>query len=303
MRIGIVTTTFENYGTRLQNLATIILLKKQYKKAKIETIVVSVGNSTLNFLSKIFGRAIISYLYIKLKFRGKINKNNKLLHYQAFFLKNDNLDEYSKINSRYDLIVVGSDQIWKHYYYLTNFKFALFANNKICNAPSFPIRDINEKTFSDLLPLVSTFKNLNFREQATVDYFNKHGVECNKLDDPTLRVEKNEWNSFVGKQKHFSNLIYILNDKKCFEDAVSQIGYHDTNKYIFLENKGRDKFKYSPLDFLSVLVNSDCVITNSFHGACFAKIFNKKLKIVDNKLNNRIDSRFDIFLSYEKLIK
>ena len=306
MKIGIVTTTFENYGTRLQNLATVELLKEQYKKAKIETIVISIGHSKLRFLSRIFGNTIISWLYLRLKFKGKINRNNKLLHYRAFFLKTDSLSEYKTINERYDLIVVGSDQVWKHYSYLTNFKFALFSKNKICNAPSFPSRNIDKTDFVNLRPLISTFSSINFREQYTVDYFRENGIECLRLDDPTLRLPLSSWERLVkANKKHFSFFIYILNDKKCYDKVVEDINRiekRDSIMSIFLYNTGKDKFVYSPLEFLAFLKNSDFIITNSFHGACFAKKFGKKLKIVNDKLGDPNDARFDIFLSYSNLV-
>ena len=75
MRVGIVTTTFENYGSRLQNLATVLLLKKKYKGAKIETIVISRGKTLLRLLSKIVGNSLISRIYLKLKFHILIINN------------------------------------------------------------------------------------------------------------------------------------------------------------------------------------------------------------------------------------
>lgn len=304
MKIGIVTTTFENYGTRLQNLATVMLLKNQYKKAKIETIVISNGHFIFRFLSKIFGNCITSYIYLKLKFRGKINHNNNLLNYRAFFLKNDSLEQYKPLSKRYDLIVIGSDQIWKHYNYMTNFKFGLFCKNKICNAPSIPIRNISDEDYEFLFPLLSTFNRLNFREQSTVDYFNARGLKCECLADPTLRLPHKNWDILSKTpSKKYKYFIYILNDKKVFNKTIKDFEKeHDVVK-IFLYNKGNDKFYYSPLQFLSILRNSECVITNSFHGACFAKIFNKKLKIIKTNDDSPLDCRFDIFCSYGNLIK
>lgn len=302
MRIGIVTTTFENYGSRLQNLATVLLLKKQYKGAKIETIVISRGKTLLRLLSKIVGNSLLSWVYLKLKFRGKINNDNKLLNYRAFFLKSDSLEEYSRLNNRYDLIVVGSDQIWKHYNYMTNFKFALFTKNKICNAPSFPVRELSKEELNFIIPLVSSFKELNFREQATVDYFNAHNVKCSCLQDPTLRVTTEEWGNLIkSNDERFDYLVYILNDEELYKKTLNEIDGDARIKSIFLVNKGTDKFRYSPLMFLCLLKNSDCIITNSFHGACFAKIFNKKLRII-NQTANFTDCRFDVFKNYEQLV-
>ena len=47
-------------------------------------------------------------------------------------------------------------------------------------------------------------------------------------------------------------------------------------------------------EFLSAIKDADAILTNSFHGTCFALIFNKKLLAITN--NNTGDSRFDTLI-------
>lgn len=304
MKIGIITTQFANYGSRLQNLATVILLKEKYKDSTIETIVISTRFKKFKFVRKILNLNIFKKIYLKIKFHGKINKNNKILNYNVFFLKSDAIEEYEDIKNRYDLIVVGSDQIWNYTKENPNYKFAMFAKNKICNAPSYPIRAVSQEEIIRIRPYVESFKDLNFREQSTVDLFRSNGIKCQRLLDPVLQINPNCWETMKGitnLKKKVRYFVYILNDKKCFDDVVGKIKKTDKDKAIFLNNNGKDKFKYTPLEFLNFIRNCDCVITNSFHGACFAKIFSKNLVIINNKLGNKNDSRFDDFINYEKL--
>lgn len=174
MKIGIITTTFENFGSRLQNLATIELLKTKYPNAKINTIVLcKEKNRFFTFLSKL---TIFNKILLKIKFSGKINKNNNLLNYKLFFIKNFAIESLQFLNNIYDLFVIGSDQIWNYTGSESNYRFGLFTKNKICNSPSIIFSDSIDQ--SKVFEYLKTFDDLNVREQKSCDYINKHGVKC-----------------------------------------------------------------------------------------------------------------------------
>ena len=301
MKIAIITTQFLNYGSRLQNLATIELLKKQYPGAQIFTLIPSKTHNKLVLLLK--NSRLLQSLFLKLKFRGKINKNNKLLNYKAFFVKDFSINELSFLDKKYDLFVVGSDQIWNYPNGdKSNFQFAMFTKNKICNAPSFALS--KETSTPRMRMLLESFKNLNVREKEAADYINNVlKIKCEQLIDPTLRLPLTKWKQFSKNSKNNNYvLVYILGNKMMEKEILGQTNNSNKNLItIFNSNDEKSKFKYSPTEFISCIANASEVITNSFHGACLAKIFGKKLEIYRN--NRSDDARFDFFENYENLIK
>lgn len=301
MKIAIITTPFLNYGSRLQNLASIELLKDQFPKAKVYTLIPSKTRNKIILFFK--NSRIIQFLYLKMKFRGKINKNNKLLNYKAFFVKDFSIEELSPLNNQYDLFVVGSDQIWNFPKgEKSNFLFAMFTNKKICNAPSFAITKYT--TVPEMRLLLSSFKDLNVRELETKNYINNElGIKCNYLADPTLRLPVNKWNRFVKKSKDNNYvMVYILEKEQMINSIIDDLKNKKLRfRILYNSNDERDTFKYTPLDFINLIAHSSIVITNSFHGACLAKIFKKKLKIYKNNRAN--DARFKIFETYDNLLE
>lgn len=292
MKIGIITTTFNNFGSRLQNIATIELLKEQYKRAKIKTLVVLKNNHKL---IRILGHlSIFKFIFLKLKFRGKINKNNKLCHYKLYLVKNYSIQSLKFLDEKYDLFVIGSDQIWNNLGEISNLYFGMFTEKKICNSPSF----VPEwcKDVSKLKECLSSFKELNVREEATCKFINEQlGLKCSILKDPTLRLPKEKWEKMLKQNKSKIKeyiFIYMLHKKERYK----QICFDLKNKNIislFNSNSGNEKYEYCPLEFASLILNSSEVITNSFHGACFATIFSKPFTIY--KHNEPSDIRYDVF--------
>lgn len=298
MKIGIITTTFNNFGSRLQNIATVELLKEQYKGSKIRTIVVLKNKSKfIRLLGKIH---FFSKVCLKLKFKGKVNKDNKLCKYKLYFVKDYSIESLRFLDKKYDLFVIGSDQIWNNLGEMSNFYFGMFTDKKICNSPSF----VPEwcKDVALLKEYLSSFKELNVREEATCKFINEQlGLKCNVLKDPTLRLAKEKWDSLLKKNKHnFKNFIfvYMLHKKEKYEQICHDL--KNNNKLcLFNSNSGDENYEYSPLEFAAFISDSNELITNSFHGSCFAVIFNKPLTIY--KHNEPSDIRYEVFKNYSNL--
>ena len=244
---------------------------------------------------------LLQSLFLKLKFRGKINKNNKLLNYKAFFVKDFSINELNFLNKQYDLFVVGSDQIWNYPNSdKSNFLFAMFTNKKICNAPSFAITE--HTTVPRMKLLLSSFKDLNVREPEVNDYINNElKIKCKCLADPTLRLSQNGWKKFVKENETNGYvLIYILENEQMLNSIVQDIKKKGLKfRLVYNSNDELNKFKYTPIELVNLIANASCIITNSFHGACLAQIFDKELKIYKNNRAN--DARFKIFEDYTKL--
>lgn len=304
MKIGLITSSFNNYGSRLQNLASILIYKEKYPNSKIYTIIPTLKYKIVDipFFGKLF-----SFFYLRFKFKGKINRNNKLLNYKLVYIESYNLEHLKKLNKKFDLFIIGSDRIWEHVDVDYNFKFAMFTKNKICNAPSLIGDSIykNRKIYSLCLP---SFECLNVRESKIAKIINdEYKLKCDTLNDPTLRLGGDKWNSLCSKSIKSSHheyiVLYIIGSNEQYKNSINSISNKLKSNIItiFNENNGNHRFQYTPLEFISIINNSDGIITNSFHGACFAKIFNKKLKILKYSDKKTLDDRFDIFNNYDSI--
>lgn len=301
MKIGIITTTFNNFGSRLQNIATVELLKQQYPKSKIRTLVVLENkNFLIRFLTKFY---LFRLLCLRLKFRGKVNKNNKLCNYKLYIIKDYSIQTLKMLDKEYDLFVIGSDQIWNNLGEKDNFLFGMFTKNKICNSPSFipeKCKDVNKMKM-----YLSSFEHLNVREEHTCSFIkNELGLDCETLPDPTLRLSSATWSKLLNGRKKYAYdcVVYMLHKKNKFNHICEELTYKKAQFLpIFNSNNGNEKYKYSPLQFAKIIQGTTLLITNSFHGAAFASIFNKNLIIY--KHNEPSDIRYDVFKNYEKLLK
>ena len=82
IRIGIITALMNNYGSRLQNIATVELVKRRFPNAAIETIVLSSRFSRPSKLYRLLNNPVCRKILLSVKFRSKINKNNRLLNFR-----------------------------------------------------------------------------------------------------------------------------------------------------------------------------------------------------------------------------
>ena len=191
----------------------------------------------------------------------------------------------------YDILMVNSDQTWvkfdQHFYDYGFLKFAEKWNiPKIIYGASLGYDDWlfskeDEKIAKMLLP---KFLGISVREKGSIELIEKHlDVKPEFVLDPTFLINK----------KYYLDLI---------QDFQSNISY----KYIFVYNIGdanyiinsmknarkelNMKAYYFPLnnnsqvpDFLYYIINSEAVITNSYHGTVFSIIFNKPFLTIYNK--------------------
>lgn len=300
MKIALITTSYNNFGSRLQAIASIQLLNKEYPNAKVETIIL---NRQKSKLIRLIGKShFVRFLFYKIKFNGKVNKDNKLINFKLYFVKDFTQKSLEFLNKKYDLFVIGSDQIWNNLNNESYFKFGMFTANKICNAPSFIPERVEDQ--NKLKSLLVSFKHLNVREEKTAQYVREQlGLACESLIDPTLRLTSDDWNYLLleeGKNDSDYVFVYFLHKEEAYKKVCEQLESEGIKFIsIFNSNSGNEKYDLSPLQFVAQIRDSKAVITNSFHGCCFAKIFNKALTIY--KHNETSDIRYDVFKDYENL--
>ncbi len=295
VKIGILTACrTDNNGTDLQALAMQWIFDEQkitelinYKCEKLE-------NSRKIFYPKsIKGLLSIPYNTIKHKnheaFRRKYFKYSKVIY-----------DKMSIKDNGYDVIVVGSDQIWNLQITGNDLSFFLpyAATQKKCSyAVSLGKTDItawNKKY--DLATLLHDFEYVSVREHSGVEALRKVGVEARVDLDPLLMIKTERWEKCFEKinvKKPFV-MIYVL---ERLEEAVNFARTYIIDKemdIIVFDNvirpiKGVKVARFVSVgQWLNYVNEAELVITNSYHCLSFVINFHKKFCVL--KLKNSIQS-------------
>ena len=210
---------------------------------------------------------------------------------------------FSELNEKdFDYLIVNSDQTWGFYFskYFYDFALLKFAQNwktkKFIYAASLGqgewiYRKSDEGLFKNLL---QNFTGISFREKRTINLLEEHlGLKSVLVIDPTLLIDKNYYLKEIISYKSDINIsekyifVYQLANnialEKTIKDASEKLNLrvykHDLKRKHFIEN------------FIFGINNSQCVITDSYHGTLLSIIFNKPFLTFNDKTRGK--ARFD----------
>lgn len=233
---------------------------------------------------------------------NNFEKNNEAKHFKKFARQYLNLTQkmYSYkyligLNKSVKNFITGSDQVFRgsynsrdEIYYLG---FVNKTNKKIAAAASFGINKPDGGFYSKMLAkvLIPLFDYVSVREKDGAELMkNYYKTNAAWILDPVFLYDG--WHGLIkNSERKDKNYIaeYILDKNEKTGNYAKQVA-NILNKTILNLN---DKDNVSPFDWLWLIKNSDFVLTDSFHGACFAIIFNKPFICFVNK--QRGMSRFD----------
>lgn len=233
-----------------------------------------------------------------------------------------NSNNIETLNGKYDIYVVGSDQVWNELYCDDYFYFPEIKNPKVAYAASVGRDNLTEKELKSIANKISDFKAVSVREsdlQEKLQKFARQEVEL--VCDPVFLNSKEFWieHSVKPDIKEKYVLVYILGDdisaKKKAVSFAKQLGY----KVVTIPNvnlaahfsdvHGSDIVKWSvgPKEFLGLINNAECVLTDSFHCTAFSIIFQKNFYCFDRsggekKMNSRLLSILNVIGMPERFI-
>lgn len=316
MKIGIITlSASDNCGSLLQTYALKSVLKK-YGEVDV-----------INFSSK-ESHAMYDVPHYRgfdrIKFRHKIRILTKASRDYSLFRQNYIgingkeyfVEELKEISNDYDVVVVGSDQVWN--VQMVDFSEAFFLGwtdaKKVAYAPSLGGRHLNlSSNFCQIEKWLSEFSFLSVREEVGKQCLEEvTGREVPKVLDPTLVIDEKEWNLLVEKPLINGEYIFYYSWAYC-EDSTSKI-VSDTARrlglpvYVIDPRKwiSRDPKKWGfslfsstgPYTFLNLMKYAKMCYVESFHGMVFAYIFRKNFWLLDTHENlTELDSRLMEFVN------
>lgn len=319
MRIGILTQPLRyNYGGILQNYALQTVLKRMG-----HSVVTLDGEVKCNtsFKKKFFR-------ILKLIFNFFVDKNGKFLyvwkHQSTIDILSKNtrifIDRYISVQKLkhlsekdFDVLVVGSDQVWRPSYSNLDEAYLHFARKwkhvkRIAYAASFGSDEweyTNEET-QFCKQLIKLFDAVSVREKSGIGLCKNHfEKEVSHVLDPTMLLTKEDYiNNLCIKNVEISegNLFYyFLDGTSCKKKLVNNIARHTGLKSFtvnsLVENISAPLVQriQPPIEkWLRAFYDARFIVTDSFHGCVFSIIFNKPFVVVGN--GKRGMARFESLL-------
>ncbi len=200
------------------------------------------------------------------------------------------LDDLTKLNALFKSFVVGSDQVLNHSFikedkaiYCLN--FINCDKNAICYAGSFGsakdsyLAKVNQDYKDYYSYALQQFDAFSLREFKTGSEICKAlGLEnvCGVLD-PVFLVSPIYWQTLAHHESSnitvkAEGVVYEVNDKTPIKNQLEQ----KLSELFFISAE------ISPYGFLARFSSCKFVLTDSFHGTCFALIFNKPFVVINS---------------------
>ncbi len=343
IRIAILTEYYNsiNYGGILQAYALARVLNERYGVAEqicyVKTSLLTKNSkknmddlSENNYIVRVCTvvRKIMRYVLRKFCCRTvaqheleKIALRNKLIYQFAGKIPHS-LQIYNDKNikncaKKYDVFVVGSDQVWRNIedkaYWL---EFVPYHKIKISYAASIAKDSLSKKEKQIYREALQTFDSVSVREKTAVVLLkNCCHIEPHLVLDPTLLLSREEWNEICSPRRIKEEYIfcYFLGMSKKHRLIASKYARSKKLKLVtipyvrgnfevcdlFIGKCGERLLDVSPNDFISLIKYASYVITDSFHGAVFSLIYQKNFFVFERPekvpMGSRISNLMNLF--------
>lgn len=308
MKAAILTFQFaDNYGAMLQAYALKEYLTKKGAQVTFidytpdkERVFYSLNPFAEKGLKKIIKKSI------QVRKRVHIHKRFQLFRKSNLNVPSGIKYAPDKLADEFDVIIVGSDQVWNKKIVGNISPYFLKGVPEKCikasYAASMSIVDKKDIERGDSVSLLKKFDFLSVREDSARVLLEKYGLTVKTVVDPVFLLTASDWRGFGTKPKAIKEdekyaVIYLLReDERCVKEAEIYTEKYNIKLYYIhpLNNKLKSKRaklikNTDPREFVWLIENADAVFTNSFHATSFSMIFEKKLKhILKKELGARV---------------
>lgn len=306
MRIGIVTYHRAlNYGACLQAIATRQVLTNlghevyfldywpEYHKRLY----------TVFSLKRFFSLGMRSrWFYLLDRIKNYKNIKLKISNYENFFKQY--VYPYCKPEDyEFDVIVYGSDQIWRKQEGIRTYNPVYFGRNDfrakkhIAYSASMGILPDKKSDKDIVYTLVKHLDRVAVREENLKELLCSMGVNDVELTlDPTLLIKSNEWDILVPNKPLVDNsyvLVYGISNVVFNMEEIQHFAKDKGLSVVVLKGNvdGKDSTtmfsSVTPIEFISLIKNADFVFTSSFHGLAFSIIYEREFLSCYSTNSNR----------------
>ncbi len=306
MKIGILTFhRAHNYGAVLQAYALRTYLRQrgleahlidywpEYRKGQYDLLDRSFLSSNASLSAKL-KRLLRQLAYLPFKYQ----RHRKF----SWFIRNDlgvngnsMIERGEDIPDQYDVVITGSDQVWRH---ISSARFDGFdavywgrypvgaRGKKITYAASMGVLNYaGHESF--IRQQLAEFDAVSVREselKEVVDQLSERPVK--QVIDPVFLLNEDDWDELIeldekGKGKYL--IFYHLIRSEKVARFVERLAQKHGLKVIELKggdspfaNPFRTRRAIGPIDYLKLFRGASYVVSTSFHGVAFSIIFQKQ---------------------------
>ncbi|MBR1979686.1 polysaccharide pyruvyl transferase family protein [Candidatus Proelusimicrobium excrementi] len=348
-KIGILTHYFhsKNIGGLLQAYAlTNVLCSNNQRAEQISFNFHFYDKASRKLFNKLFPQKNTLTRVLKYPFRqlqslakkillgGKISLQNTIfLEFEQFMPHSDeiyNTLNISKATPNYDIVIIGSDQVFASYLLPLSAYYGEFADKDkkvISYAASSDVKVLPPKAENLFKQKLKRLNKISVREKTLKDYIER--ITDKKADvvlDPTFLLSKQEWlkiaNPAVVPNKKYI-FCYFLGGKSAWQRKAARAyadkyGYELLHLPYIMQNirpadiylKGQGRYDVGPREFISLINGAECIFTDSFHGMAFSINFNKDFYVFNrddkdgiNSMTSRITDTLSMLGLTERHIK
>ncbi|GAA1748918.1 polysaccharide pyruvyl transferase family protein [Nostocoides vanveenii] len=184
----------------------------------------------------------------------------------------------------YSIFLTGSDQVWNPLtagfdpaYFL---EFVPEGHRKRAYAASIGLEAIPHEHQPRFQELLADFKQISVRESTGAAILKEMlGDSPPVVADPTLLVDAPRWRT-LGEQGHNWSepytLVYLLAETPAILRYARRLAKSRGNRIVYVSQRlfqprgMRVLSRATVYDFVALFAGADSVVTNSFHGMCFA---------------------------------
>ncbi len=298
MKIGII--TFHdgiNHGAFLQAFCLQEVLK-EYGEVKI------INYKEKNHYRGEYQRFLFFKPYLSKKnLKKRLQNFSKILKFRKAHQK-FNLTKFSHQvqdiceQERFDVIVLGSDEIWNFKNALVSFNVTYFGGGGVSAkkifsyAPSFGAITPADTLPEPALEAINKLYCVSVRDHNSQKILQQYGISSTRVLDPTFLHEVSPQKSLT--QENYV-LVYLNTIDKNNVKGVKKFAASQSKKLIAVgyEKSWCDEnvINIGPYEWVAFFQKADYIITNTFHGTIFSIKNKKKFAIVNpGKKSNKITS-------------
>lgn len=309
MKIGILTFhSAMNYGAVLQSVA----LQKKIRSMIKDCEIINYECNKFRKIYSVFYRAnsgIKGTISMLMYLPSRIIKYRKFNLFRAGKLllspKKYDVNNKNEMKNDFDIIIVGSDQVWNPIQTDNDLTYLLdFANGNdvvcVSYAASLGTAELTEENKKIFLRELKKFKYISVREKSSLELLKpctekKIELVC----DPVFLISREEWiKDFNLKHSAKSKYIftyclhersmYGISEKICRKYKLKNVIAPDS---VFVRTKGKKITAMGIRELLMLIYNSECVVTDSFHVLAMSLILQKKVKVVLKRTYKELNGR------------
>lgn len=264
---------------------------------------------------------------------------NHLIHYTKRTIDNrKSLIDYCN-KARFDVLIVGSDQVWRKSYGDTSFFNKFLPQKSFPNLKTFYLdfvedlntrprcisyaaslgvdyAEYNRKEIETLGSFLRVFDMVSVREESGISLIRdvyKWRDDVQQVLDPTLLLTKEDYIRLLNIPSTRTEpylFYYVLDDSEQKEELLSNLSSQlslPVKSIIPYSKEGivEDRVLPSVEDWIASFANANFVLTDSFHGMVFSILFNKPFYVIGNSKRgmSRFKSLLSLFNLEDRLIR